>query len=628
MISILLIVIMGIIVYSNSVYNGFHYDDFHSIVNNFHIRNIDNWMSYFLSTESFSVDKAKSMYRPILLLTYAINYYVGGYDVIGYHVVNISIHVCNAILLRAVIIGLGYSFSAGLSAALLFLVHPIATEPVNYISSRSDSLAAMFYLSAFWGYIKWCEHDRRSFLVGSLFCFLLALLSKSSAISLVILIPVYDYVYNCNCEWRLFWKNIWKKYKSLVAIAGFYIFGLNIIGFLNASFKNPVRGILDQFLTQIKALVFYLKLIFFPIGLNVDHQFFLGTTKQYAYWSALGLLFSLAAVIIFAYRKKIKLLVFFPFWALISLLPVTLMPLNILVNERRIYLATAALCAGVSVVAFSSKYKSKSIIVVAASVIILAGQAFQRNEVWLDEFSLWKDSIAKSPLGVRSHLYLGNAYKDLALVTPFESSERDQHWASARMNYDIAIKKADGTGPLALRALNNLGAVCFSTNDFVGAEEAYRLAVEIDSSFIDALINLGTIYHNKGRSDSNPKNKTNNIRTSIDYYNKAVNLSKNNSVAWSNLGLAYADLALFVDAKRAYDRALFLDPKNAKTWSNIGTYYVLKGNQHWGSLSDSTKAYYREATKYMHRSLELDPYHTQTKQTLAAVEKVLSEWKK
>ena len=60
------------------------------------------------------------------------------------------------------------------------------------------------------------------------------------------------------------------------------------------------------------------------------------------------------------------------------------------------------------------------------------------------------------------------------------------------MNYDIAIKKADGTGPLALRALNNLGAVCFSTNDFVGAEEAYRLAVEIDSSFIDALINLGT----------------------------------------------------------------------------------------------------------------------------------------
>ena len=181
---------------------------------------------------------------------------------------------------------------------------------------------------------------------------------------------------------------------------------------------------------------------------------------------------------------------------------------------------------------------------------------------------------------------------------------------------------------MALRALNNLGAVCFSTNDFVGAEEAYRLAVEIDSSFIDALINLGTIYHNKGRSDSNPKNKTNNIQTSIDYYNKAVNLSKNNSVAWSNLGLAYADLALFVDAKRAYDKALFLDPKNAKTWSNIGTYYVLKGNQHWGSLSDSTKAYYREATKYMYRSLELDPYHTPTRQTLAAVEKVLSEWKK
>ena len=102
-----------------------------------------------MSTEFFSVDINKSMYRPILLLTYCINYALGGYDVIGYHIFNVLIHICNSLLLRAVVIGLGYSSGAGLLAGVLFVVHPLTTEPVNYISSRSDSLAAMFYLGAF-----------------------------------------------------------------------------------------------------------------------------------------------------------------------------------------------------------------------------------------------------------------------------------------------------------------------------------------------------------------------------------------------------------------------------------------------------------------------------------------------
>ena len=92
--SSLLIVVIGSIVYSNSIYNGFHYDDIHSIVENFHIRDIDNWASFFVSTEFFSVDINKSMYRPVLLLTYCINYVLGGYDVTGYHIFNILFLYC------------------------------------------------------------------------------------------------------------------------------------------------------------------------------------------------------------------------------------------------------------------------------------------------------------------------------------------------------------------------------------------------------------------------------------------------------------------------------------------------------------------------------------------------------
>ena len=317
--SILLIFVVGSIVYSNSLHNGFHYDDVHSIVENFHIRDVNKWGSYFLSTDSFSVDKDKSMYRPILLLTYGLNYASGNYDVIGYHILNILIHICNAILIRTIVVGLGYSISGGLLAGLLFVVHPLTSEPVNYISSRSDSLAAMFYLGAFLFYIKWCIQDRKRYLIGFLWCFGLSLLTKSSAISLVLVIPVYDYAYNCHFEYRVWWDKIWKRYSGMVAIVCLYICVLIITGFLNASFKDPVRGTVDQFLTQVKALIFYLKLAFFPIGLNVDHDFLTGTTDQSAFWLSLCVLLSIAIVVVIANRFRVKALLFFPCWAMISL---------------------------------------------------------------------------------------------------------------------------------------------------------------------------------------------------------------------------------------------------------------------------------------------------------------------
>ena len=627
MTSILLITIVGCLVYSNSIYNEFHYDDIHSIVENFHIRDVNNWGSFFLSTEYFSIDKKNSMYRPILLLTYGINYLLGGYSVVGYHVFNIAIHISNSILVSAILTGLGYSRSAGILAGLLFVVHPLASEPVNYISSRSDSLAALFYLGAFLFYIYWCKDTLYRNKVGFMGCFCLALLSKSSAMSLVLVIPLYDYVYNFGFKLQVGWREVWKRYRGFLGIASLYISVLMITGFLNASLKEPVRGLTEQFLTQVKALVFYLQLALVPTGLNVDHQFYLGSKAHLVFWSSLLLLLSIFVVIIVAKRLRIRALLFFPSWALISLLPVTIMPLNVLVNERRIYLATIALCALIAITCSLSKYKSKLLLVGVFLIGIFAGNTFQRNEVWSDEFSLWNDSIHKAPLGVRPYLYLGNAYKDLAMSLPLDDSKSVIHWKNAQENYQIAIDNAEGSGPLALRALNNLGAICFSLADYDGAESAYRLALELDPYFVDALVNLGTIYHNKGRSAKEEEVKIKNIQTSVDYYEKAVYISSNHPTAWTNIGLAYSDLGRLAEAKEAYDRALFLNPNNPRLWSNIGGYHLLLGNRYWNSSKDSTVENYQKAVKYLAKSLELDPHHKPTRLTFESVNKVLSKWK-
>ena len=147
------IVLVSVILYFNSLNNAFHYDDIHSIVENPHIRDLSNIPSFFVDSELFSGEPHNRMYRPVLLVSYGLNYAVGGYEVHGYHLVNLLLHILNALL----VYGLARSFrrdgSFALFAGLLFAAHPVNTETVNYISSRSSSLAAFFYLSAFYLFI-------------------------------------------------------------------------------------------------------------------------------------------------------------------------------------------------------------------------------------------------------------------------------------------------------------------------------------------------------------------------------------------------------------------------------------------------------------------------------------------
>ena len=139
-------------VYGNSLSGSFHYDDFHSLVQNVHIRDLQRIPDFFLDPSLFSVDPDKAMYRPLLLVSFALNYALGGYEVVGYHLANILIHLACVLLLWSLAITHGRS--AALCAGLVFALHPVATEPVNYISSRSESLAVALLLLAFACYTR------------------------------------------------------------------------------------------------------------------------------------------------------------------------------------------------------------------------------------------------------------------------------------------------------------------------------------------------------------------------------------------------------------------------------------------------------------------------------------------
>ena len=150
----LALICLPMAVYLNSIQNPFHYDDIHSIVDNPHIRQLGNIPSFFVDPTLFSAQEENAMFRPLLLTTFAVNYAISGYEVWSYHLVGILLHAGCVLLVWG--IGrqlLKEDLAAGLGA-LIFGLHPINSEAINYISSRSEVLAGFFILLGFWGFLR------------------------------------------------------------------------------------------------------------------------------------------------------------------------------------------------------------------------------------------------------------------------------------------------------------------------------------------------------------------------------------------------------------------------------------------------------------------------------------------
>ena len=146
----LLLAVAIVLVYAAGSSNPFHYDDLHSIRDNPHIRSLKNIPAFFTHPEYFTADPRSAMYRPIVLVSYALNYALDKSEVRSYHWVNIAVHAINSglvLLLTQILLRRGI---VALLAASIFALHPVNSEVVNYISSRSESLCTLFFSREFY----------------------------------------------------------------------------------------------------------------------------------------------------------------------------------------------------------------------------------------------------------------------------------------------------------------------------------------------------------------------------------------------------------------------------------------------------------------------------------------------
>ena len=568
-----LIALLPLALYAGSLGYPFQYDDFHSIVQNESVRSLSHIPAYFADPGAFSGDPAIAMYRPLLLVTYAANHAVSGYEVWSYRLTNVGLHAACAAVLYILAAALGLSRGAAALAAAVFAAHPVNVESVVYISSRSELLVGLLVLGGL------LLHVRRPSAIGVPAVYGLALLTKSVAVVLPALCLAYDLLLRRG---QLGQRG--RAYGAMAALTALYLAGVG--HFLRrATLDAPVRSLAEQVWSQIKALVFYARLLVLPRGLSVDHQFQISDSIADPYAGAAALVLISILVAAASQARRRPRVAFLCLWWLASLAPASAVPLNVLVNEHRLYLPSAAfglglgLCFhGLSRAARAPGARAWQGPAGAVLVGALWLLALQRTQVWASAQDLWESAARNAPLMARPHIMLAEVHDGAGQV------------ARARAEMTEALR----LDPAYLPGYELLARLRRHDGRLDAAESWLRrgLAAAPDESPAEGVAalwgELGSVLVSRARARGEAS-------ASADYamarqaLTRAVDLAPAETAYRNNLGNVLQLLNEPGAALTQHREALCLAPGDAATRLNLGNAHQMRG------ALDSAEAHYRGA---------------------------------
>lgn len=554
----LVLAVVGVVAYHNSLSGPFIFDDETAIVKNDSIRQL--WPPWVLLYAPCGSAEG----RPVGNLSLAINYAIGGLDVRGYHVVNIIVHILCALVLFGIVRrtllceklrGRFGKASGGiaLASALVWMVHPIQTECVDYVTQRFESMMGLFYLLTLYCAIRAIDSERRSWWCGaSVLACALGMGTKEVMVTAPLMVLLYDVVFLSGSirqtlrERRGLYTGLAATWIVLVALMWLFPssetegFGLGL-------------GASDYVMNQCIVLVDYLRLTVWPDRLLLDY----GPAKHLAvgevapYAALLGAM-AVITVIVFFYRPMVG---FLGVWFFVILVPTSsFVPLVTEVGaERRMYLPLAGLVVllvmavyvllelvgkqlranegtGKGRVRFEDWVGGFLVIAVVAG---LTWRTVLRNEDYRSEVSIWQTVVDILPESFRGHSYLGNALLNQG-------------------RFDEAISH-------------------------------YRTAVELRPNDSGVYNNIGVAFQSQGKLDE-----------AIDYYRQALEIDPNNARAHNNLGNVFQSQGKLGEAIRHYRLSMKIEPNNAEVYNNLGIVLVVTGQLD-------------EALKYLREAVRLNP---------------------
>jgi len=576
--SLAVIVILGFAAYANSLTGEFIWDDLAFVRDNELIRDWSN------VGRVFSKDMAKSLapggggvkynfYRPLQMISLMADYSIWRLDTAGYHFTNTIFHILAALAIFWLITVLSNDWLLALFTGALFVIHPIHTEAVAFISGRADPMAAVFMLLAFIFYIKAGNSAIFSFL--TLLSYTLALLSRETSVIFPVLLLLYHYSFKKKIRPG--------PYLSVLGITAFYILlrstmarhllsGENVASFAGAFQRMPGFFV---------AITGYVRILLLPFNLHMEYGKALFKASDPG--AILGAGIS-ALLLIHAFKKRNsnKLVFFSILWFFITLLPQSnIYPIGAYMAEHWLYLPSVGLFLIISDgLVRLVRMKNVKILGIGAALILLLTYSYltiRQNEYWSKLIPFYERTLTFNPKSPRLLNNLGVAYHDIkkhdkAIAAYEKSIKLGPDYFETHSNlgsvyhgigeYDKAealYKKEIAMNPTYPKAYNNLGALYDDTGEYERAVEAYKKAIELNPDKMEMYFNLGLAYQN-----------ANKYQKSIAAYKKAIELKPGFTNAYHDLGVTYHKAGEHEKAIQAYQEAIKRDPKQAEMYGNLG----------------------------------------------------------
>ncbi|MGA7415280.1 MAG: hypothetical protein WBW33_32710, partial [Bryobacteraceae bacterium] len=364
---------------------------------------------------------------PFLMFTFWTNNQMSGLDTWSYHATNFLLHALNAVLVFLILRWLiervklapPATRNLALFGAAIFLVHPLQTESVAYIASRSETLTVFFLFSSYTLFLYYRKQGLAWLpAAGVLVLFGFAQLTKEYAVALIGLLVLTDLIFpiqlpdqpvsgfgSVKRNWRLYLP------MALAGAAGVAFVLHALSGAKTAGFQVKEATPVEYLFTQFRAWWGYVRLFVFPFGLNVDHDF--PFTRSLADpWSWAGLLLAVLCILAaLRYRKQYPLAAFGCLTYFLLLAPTSsFIPISDPFVEHRMYLPMLGLILVVVDLARHAHLETRMPLVLAGIVVLLVVLTYQRSALWGNEVALWSDAVSGSPNKVRPNFQLAFAH--------------------------------------------------------------------------------------------------------------------------------------------------------------------------------------------------------------------------
>jgi hypothetical protein len=484
-----LLIMVTLLVYMNSFNNGFVWDDELIIVNNPQNRELSNLLDLFRSADIvYSDEPQPPYYRPVNRFTYMLDYQLFGLNPLGYHVENIGLHLIAVLLLFVLVDTLFTNTSVAFLSALIFAVHPINAEAVNFISARNTLLAAVFVLSSFIVYRYAARKQKPLFFYCSGMLFFFGLLCKETALALLPVLFLYDIRRGAPLM-----EHAGKKILSLLPFMlflGIYIF-LRSNALSNAVGVNMEMEKLWQRIWQDSYIVpAYLSNFLFPLNLNI---WYVIPSDYLSHYLALSFQWIIIFLLVLTILKKgTAAMTFGILWFAITFLPVSnIIPIpSAPMADRHVYLSVMGLCITLAAFFCTVLAQTKGLMqktILSASIILLVLFClitFKRNVDWRDDFSLARSVVRTDPESAFGHYMLGQLF----------FKRGDLFNAMKEWEKTVEIQPND---PAALTQLGNVYQV---SNSLLKARELYSRAIEANPNHYEAQYNMALISEKLGNT--------------------------------------------------------------------------------------------------------------------------------